>query len=114
MDPIGFSLENFDGIGAWRDKDNGAAIDASGKLPDGTVFSGAAGLTSLLLGQHREEFISTFTEKLMTYALGRGIESYDRPAMRSIIKEAEMRNTTIPALIDAIVKSSQFQMRRTL
>lgn len=114
MDPIGFSLENFDGIGAWRDKDNGAVIDASGKLPDGTVFSGAAGLTSLLLGQHREEFISTFTEKLMTYALGRGIESYDRPAMRSIIKEAEMRNTTIPALIDAIVKSSQFQMRRTL
>jgi hypothetical protein len=113
MDPIGFSLENFDGVGAWRDKENGSAIDASGKLPDGTVFSGAAGLTHILLDQHREEFISTFTEKLMTYALGRGVESYDKPAMRSIMREAAERNTTIPALIDAIVKSSQFQMRRT-
>ncbi len=113
MDPIGLALENFDGIGAWRDKDNGTPIDASGKFPDGSVFSGAAGLTHLLLDQHRDQFISTFTEELMTYALGRGIESYDRPAMRSIIKEAAARNTTIPALIDAIVKSSQFQMRRT-
>jgi hypothetical protein len=113
MDPIGLALENYDGIGAWRDKDNGAPIDASGKLPDGTVFEGAAGLARVLLDQHRQEFIETFTEKLMTYALGRGIESYDRPAMRSIMKEAAERNTTIPALIDAIVKSSQFQMRRT-
>jgi hypothetical protein len=113
MDPIGLALENYDGIGAWRDKDNGAPIDASGKLPDGTVFEGAAGLARVLLDQHRQEFIDTFTEKLMTYALGRGIESYDRPAMRSIMKEAAEGNTTIPALIDAIVKSSQFQMRRT-
>ena len=113
MDPIGFALENYDGIGAWRDKDNGSLIDASGKLPDGSAFSGPAGLIHLLLDQHRDEFIATFTEKLMTYALGRGIESYDRPAMRSIMKEAAARNTTIPALIDAIVKSSQFQMRRT-
>jgi hypothetical protein len=113
MDPIGLALENYDGIGAWRDKDNGAPIDASGKLPDGTVFEGAAGLARVLLDQHLQEFIETFTEKLMTYALGRGIESYDRPAMRSIMKEAAERNTTIPALIDAIVKSSQFQMRRT-
>jgi hypothetical protein len=113
MDPIGFALENYDGIGAWRDKDNGAAIDASGKLPDGSVFNGPTGLTRLLLDRHRDEFFSTFTEKLMIYALGRGVESYDRPAMRAIMREAAKQNTTIPALIDAIVKSPQFQMRRT-
>ena len=115
MDPIGFALENYDGIGAWRDKDNdnGALIDASGKLPDGSVFRGLPGLARLLVGQHRDEFISTFTEKLMTYALGRGIESYDKPALRSIVREAAEHNTSILALIKAIVKNSQFQMRRT-
>src|ERR1700722_16918791 len=113
MDPIGFALENYDGIGGWRDQDNGAPIDASGKLPDGSAFNGLGGLTSLLLGRHREEYISTFTEKLMIYALGRGVESYDRPAMRAIMREAAKQNTTIPALIDAIVKSPEFQMRRT-
>ncbi|HEV1286353.1 MAG TPA: DUF1592 domain-containing protein [Bryobacteraceae bacterium] len=115
MDPIGFALENYDGIGGWRDKDkdNGVAIDASGKLPDGSTFKGPAGLTHLLLEKHRDEFVSTFTEKLMIYALGRGVEPYDMPAMRAIIREAAKRDTTIPALIDAIVKSPQFQMRRT-
>jgi hypothetical protein len=113
MDPIGFALENYDGVGAWRDKDNGAVIDASGKLPDGTTFTGPAGLKQLLLTQHRDEFISTFTEKLMTYALGRGLEAYDRPAVRSIVREAGKQNDTISALIDAIVRSPQFQMRRT-
>jgi hypothetical protein len=112
MDPIGFALENFDGIGAWRDKDNGAVIDSSGKLPDGSAFNGAAGLRNLLLTQHRDEFISTFTEKLMTYALGRGLESYDRPAIRSIMREAAKDNTTVPALIRAIIDSPQFQMRK--
>ena len=113
MDPIGFSLENYNGVGAWRDKDNGSTIDASGKLPDGTVFKGPSGLSHLLVDQYRDEFIATFTERLMIYALGRGVESYDMPAMRSIIREAAKRGTTIPALIDAIVKSPEFQMRRT-
>jgi hypothetical protein len=113
MDPIGFALENFDGVGAWRDKDNGAVIDSSGVLPDGTKFNGAAGLRDLLLSQHREEFISTFTEKLMIYALGRGLEPYDEPAVRAIVREAAKDNTTIPALIRAIIESPQFQMRRT-
>jgi hypothetical protein len=113
MDPIGFALENYNGIGQWRDQDNGTTIDASGKLPDGAAFTGPAGLKQLLLTQHRDEFISTFTEKLMTYALGRGLESYDRPAVRSIMREAAKHNDTIPALIDSIVKSPQFQMRRT-
>jgi hypothetical protein len=111
MDPIGFALENFDGIGQWRDKDNGAVIDSSGKLPDGSSFDGAAGLRQALLTAHKDEFIATFTEKLMTYALGRGIEPYDRPVMRSVIREAAKENSTIPALINAIVKSPEFQMR---
>jgi len=113
MDPIGFALENYDGIGAWRDKDRGIKIDASGKFPDGTTFSGPSGLKQLLLTQHRDEFISTFTEKLMIYALGRGLESYDQPALRSILSDAGNQGDTIPALINAIVKSPQFQMRRT-
>jgi cytochrome c551/c552 len=113
MDPIGFALENYDGDGKWRSKDAGTVIDTSGKMPDGSTFQGPGGLKELLLTKHREEFISTFTEKLMTYALGRGVEYYDRPAMRAIIRDAESQNCTIPALIQSIVKSSQFQMRRT-
>ncbi len=113
MDPIGFSLENYDGIGAWRAKDSGNAIDASGKMPDGTVFEGPSGLKKLLLTAHRDEFIETFTEKLMTYALGRGLEYYDRPAMRAVIRDAAKQNTTIPAIIHALVQSPQFQTRRT-
>jgi hypothetical protein len=113
MDPLGFALENFDGIGAWREEDNRFAIDATGKLPDGTEFRGAEGLTHLLLNRHREEFIEAFTEKLLTFALGRGLEYYDRPALRAILREAAKRNSTIPALIEAVVKSPPFQMRRT-
>ncbi|MCU1325476.1 MAG: hypothetical protein JWN34_846 [Bryobacterales bacterium] len=112
MDPLGFALENYDGIGAWRDKDGEAAIDPSGTLPDGSAFSGGAGLRKALLEHHRDEFVSTLTEKLMIYALGRGLEPYDRPVMRSIMREAARKNTTIPALINAIVQSPQFQMRR--
>jgi hypothetical protein len=113
MDPIGFSLENYDGVGAFREKDAGSVIDAAGKLPDGTTFEGPAGLTKLLLTKYREEFITTFTGKLLTYALGRGLEYYDNPALRAIMRDAERNNTTIPALIQSIVKSPQFQMRRT-
>jgi hypothetical protein len=114
MDPIGFALENFDGVGAWRDKDkdNGTPIDASGKLPDGAEFNGPTGLKDLLLNRHRDDFISTFTQKLFTYALGRGVESSDLPAVRAIMRDAAKQNDTIPALIDSIVKSPQFQMRR--
>jgi len=113
MDPIGFALENYDGIGAWRSEDAGSKIDAAGKLPDGTVFEGPAGLTKLLLTRYRDDFVLTFTDKLLTYALGRGLEFYDQPALRSIVREAAREKTTIPAIIQAIVKSPQFQMRRT-
>ena len=118
MDPLGFSLENYDGIGKWRTKEAGSVIDASGKLPDGTTFEGLTGLKQVLLTSHREDFIATVAERLLTYALGRGLESYDRPAVRSIVREASRQNEgapapSIPALINAIVKSTPFQMRRT-
>jgi len=113
MDPIGFALENYDGIGAWRDTENGLLIDASGKLPDGSVFQGPAGLRHLLTGPYRNQFTMTFAEKLMTYALGRGVEWYDKPALRSVVREAAKHDSTMPAIIDAIVNSPEFQMRRS-
>ncbi len=112
MDPIGFSLENYNGIGAWRAKDGGSAIDTSGKLPDGTRFDGPKGLKTLLTTNYRDQFVTTFTEKLMTYALGRGVEYFDEPTVRAVIHDAAPRNTTIPALIHSLVSSPQFQTRR--
>ncbi len=118
MDPLGFALENYDGVGKWRTKDSGHVIDASGKLPDGTEFDGVPGLNKLLLTSRRDDFVNTVAAKLLTYALGRGLETYDRPAVRSIVREASAEDQNAPspsfrALIDAIVKSVPFQMRRT-
>ena len=112
MDPLGFSLENFDGVGKWRTKEAGMKIDASAKLPDGTVFEGPAGLKKVLLA-HRDEFAETVAEKMLVYALGRGIEYYDFPAVRGITREAAKDDYRMSALIAAIVKSTPFQMRRT-
>jgi hypothetical protein len=112
MDPIGFALENFDGVGRWRREDAGAPIDASGKLPDGIEFQGPAGLRDLLLTKYRDDFVRTATEKLHTYALGRGIEAYDYPTIRSITRDAARDNYRISSWILAIVKSTPFQMRR--
>jgi mono/diheme cytochrome c family protein len=112
MDPIGFALENYDGTGRWRTKDAGSAIDASGKLPDGAKFNGPVGLKKILLSGHRDEFAATVTEKLLTYALGRGLEAYDNPSVRAIMREAAREEYRLPALITAIVKSRPFQMRR--
>jgi cytochrome c553 len=113
MDPLGFALENYDGVGKWRDKDAGSTIDASGKLPDGSVFTGPAGLKKILLTSRRGEFVATATEKLMIYALGRGLEYYDMPAVRSISREAAKDDYRMSALITAIVRSTPFEMRRT-
>jgi hypothetical protein len=113
MDPIGFALENFDGVGKWRDKDAGSPIDASGTLPGGVKFQGPAGLKKLLATNYRDQFDSTVTEKLLTYALGRGLEYYDKPAVRSILRQAARDNYRMSALIIGIVKSTPFQMRRT-
>jgi hypothetical protein len=114
MDPIGFALENFDGIGRWRTRDeSGAAIDASGKLPDGSAFDGPAGLRKLLAEERREEFIQTLVEKLLTYALGRGLEYYDQPAVRAIVRQTAANQYRMGDLITAVVHSTPFQMRRS-
>jgi hypothetical protein len=113
MDPLGFALENYDGVGKWRVKDVGVVIDASAKLPDGTQFTGPAGLKQALLNGHRDEYLQTVTEKLLMYALGRGLEYYDKPAVRAIVREAAADNYRLSSLITAIVTSTPFQMRRT-
>ena len=113
MDPLGFAMENFDGTGTWRTIDADAPIDPSGKLPDGTPFQGPVELQRVLIESKSEEFVNTVTEKLLTYALGRGVESYDAPAIRGIIREAAPDDYRWSSLILGIVKSTPFQMRRS-
>ena len=112
MDPLGFSLENFDGIGAWRTDEDGAPIDAASTLPHGRTFEGPAGLRSVVLDQE-ERFAETVTEKLLTYALGRGVEYYDAPAIRSITRDARSSEYRWSSVIQGIVESTPFQMRRS-
>jgi cytochrome c551/c552 len=111
MDPIGFSLENYNGIGQWRNEDGGSPIDASGKLPDGTTFSGPSGLRKLMTTSKRDEFADTVVEKLLTYGLGRGLEYYDQPAVRAILKESSAKDYRLRDLIRAMVMSTPFQER---
>jgi len=113
MDPIGFALENFDGLGKWRGtygESGEGAIDSSGVLPDGTPFDGPEGLRAILLSKKRNEFVENFTERLLTYALGRGVEEYDRPVIRRIVREATKDDQRWSAIILGIVKSKPFQM----
>jgi hypothetical protein len=112
MDPLGFALENFDPIGQWRDADNGAPIDAASVLPDGSKVDGPVAFRQALLAR-REEFATNFTEKLMTYALGRGLEFYDAPAVRRIVKDAAAHDYRWSDIVLGIVKSVPFRMRRT-
>jgi hypothetical protein len=112
MDPLGFALENFDGLGRWRDADGEegtGAIDSSGVLPDGTAFNGPTGLRDVLV-KRRTLFVETFTERLLTYALGRGVEQYDYPVVRKIVREAQPSDYRWSAIILGIVKSKPFQM----
>ena len=111
MDPLGFALENFDAIGRWRMTEGSTPIDSSGVLPDGTQFEGPVELSKILV-RKKEEFIYTVTEKLLTYALARGIEYYDAPAVRKILQEAAASDYRWSSLILGIVKSTPFQMRR--
>jgi hypothetical protein len=113
MDPLGFALENYDGIGEWRTKDGGSDVDASGKLPDGTQFEGPAGLKNVLVTTRRDEFISTVTERLLTYGLGRGVEYYDKPTLRAIMRQTEGNQYRLKDLIMGVVTSMPFQMRRS-
>ncbi len=113
MDPPGFALEQFDAVGRYRTRSEAnAAIDASGALPDGTAFEGAAGLRAALM-QRPHLFVTTLTEKLMTYALGRGVEHFDAPAIRAIAHEAGQTDHRFSSLILGIVRSAPFQMRRS-
>jgi hypothetical protein len=112
MDPIGLSLENFDGIGAWRTQDNGAPIDAAAQLFDGSRIDGPATLRDAIL-KHRGTFVRNMTEMLLTYALGRGVEYYDMPHIRRIIADAGRTNHRFSSIVLGIVKSAPFQMRRS-
>jgi mono/diheme cytochrome c family protein len=122
FEPSGLALENFDATGVWRDVDNtpsvpwvrtegSAAIDASGKLPDGTMFNGPAELKLALLSKP-ERFVTTITEKLMIYALGRGLEYYDMPTVRSVVKQSAASDYKFSTLVLSIVDSQPFLMRR--
>ena len=106
MDPIGFALESFDGLGRWR-----ADVDSSGVLPDGTRIDGPVGLRKVLLDK-KDQFVTTATERLLTYALGRGVEPFDMPAVRTIVRDAAPRDYRWSSIIMGIVTSVPFQMRR--
>jgi hypothetical protein len=114
MDPAGLSMEHFDAIGRWRTRtEAGTPVDSSGSLPDGATFDGMAGLRSALL--HRPElFVSTTTEKLLTYALGRGVEYYDAPTVRAIVRDARQNDYRFSSLVLGVVGSRPFQMRNTM
>jgi hypothetical protein len=108
MDPIGFSLENFDAVGAWRLQEEGQPIDASGVLVDGTVLNGPASLRNALL-RYSDQYVRVATEKLLTYALGRGTDAHDMPVVRSIVRDAAKSNFRFSALVMGIVRSVPFQ-----
>jgi hypothetical protein len=123
IDPAGFALENFDAVGRWRDADNTpavpwvrseatAAIDASGVLPDGSAFNGPAELRKALL-RDPSRFVTTLTGKLLTYALGRGLDYYDMPTVRAIVRDAAVNNYPLQTLILDVAESQPFQMRRS-
>jgi hypothetical protein len=112
MDPIGLSLEKFDAVGRRRTTEAGAPIDASGGLPDGSTFADVAGLEQALL-RRPELLVSTFAEKLLVYALGRGVEPYDAPAVRAIVREARTLDFRVSAIVMGVVNSAPFQMRVT-
>jgi mono/diheme cytochrome c family protein len=110
MDPIGFSLENFDLTGRWRDRDGGIPVDTSGKLVDGTPLNGVQDLRRALLARS-ESFVTSATEKMLMYALGRRIEWYDQPAIRRIVQDAGHENYRFSALVLGVVNSAPFQLR---
>ena len=112
MDPVGFSLENYDAVGRWRTVEAGHPIDSSGGLPDGSQFDGVSGLQQALLSRP-EIFAGVLTEKLLTYALGRGVEHYDAPAVRKILRDARAEDYRLSSLIIGITSSTPFQMRRS-
>ena len=112
MDPFGLALEPFDAIGGLRTHDGGELINASATLPDGTAFEGPLGVRDYLL-KSEERFVATLAKKLLTYSLGRGLEDYDPPAVRAIVRNAADDNYSWSSIILGIVESVPFQMRRS-
>lgn len=112
MDPVGFALENYDAVGRWRTAEDTKPIDAAGSLPDGSTFQGVEGLQKTLL-RRPEAFVTTLTEKLLTYALGRGVEYYDAPEVRRIVRQTRSNDYRFSSVIVGIVSSTPFQMRRS-
>jgi hypothetical protein len=112
IDPVGFALENFDAVGRWRETENGKQIDVSGTLTDGSKIAGVSDLEQALLKQP-ELLVHTLTEKLMTFALGRGIEHDDAPAIRRVVREAKAENFRFSEIVLEIAKSVPLQMRRS-
>jgi len=110
MDPIGFALENFDAVGAWRARDAGVPVDASSQLFDGTKVDGAVALRRALM-THSDVVLNTITEKLLTYALGRGLGSYDMPAVRAIVRDAGRQDYKFSSIVLGIANSTPFKMR---
>ena len=113
MDPIGFALENFDGVGKWRTTEAGQKLDVAGALVDGSKIDGVVSLREGLL-RYSPQFVRTVTEKLLTYALGRGVEYDDMPTVRTIVREAAKNDFKLSAIVLEIVKSAPFQMNRKL
>jgi Protein of unknown function (DUF1585)/Protein of unknown function (DUF1588) len=112
MDPIGFGLENFDAIGRWREQDGPDPVNASGQLSSGEAFAGPAGLRHILSTSKRDEFVRCLCEKTLTYALGRGLEYYDKCAIDEIANALRQHDNRFSSLVLAVVKSAPFQMRR--
>ena len=110
MDPIGFSLENFDAVGQWRTNDEGAKIDPAGVMFNGAKIDGPVALRQILMAKP-EIFASVFTEKLMIYGLGRGVQYYDMPAVRAIVRDAARNDYRFSSIVLGIVKSTPFQMK---
>lgn len=109
MDPLGFALENFDPVGQYRERDAGAVIDASGKMPDGTEFNGFEGLQQVLATERREQFVRCLVEKMMTYAVGRGIEYYDKCAVDKIMADSKRYDYKFAYIVAGIIESDPFQ-----
>jgi hypothetical protein len=108
MDPLGFTLENFDAVGKWRDVADGVAVDPNASLPDGTQFAGIEGLRTYL-ADHKEDFVRTLSSKLLTYAIGRGVDYSDQPAIRKIARDAAPNDYRWSSVILGVVHSTAFR-----
>ncbi|MDB6077397.1 MAG: hypothetical protein JWO82_1144, partial [Akkermansiaceae bacterium] len=112
MDPIGFGLENFDSTGAWRDLENGKPINTSGQLIDGKKFTGVEELRNLLINDHGDEFYRAVASRMLTYALGRGLDWFDKPAIDRIVSETKAGGGDSHVMLRAVIRSVPFQYRR--